>query len=134
VQTRAYTRDARFRESPLEVAGERVIPSATRVFTSQQTLFVLFQAYAPEGVDVNRLRAGLTFFRNGRQVNQTPMVAPAEVNAENRTASFRMSLPLAEIIAGRYSVQAIAVEAGGTHAAFGRNFLALRPPVSVSAP
>ena len=98
----------------------------TRVFTSQQTLYILFQAYAPEKTDLGRLRAGLAFFRNGRHINQTPMIAPAQVNEGNRTASFRISLPLSEIAAGRYTVQAVVVEAGGTHAAFGRGYFALR--------
>jgi len=128
VQTRAYARDARLRESPLEVAGERIIPSVTRVFTSQQTLYILFQAYAPEKTDLGRLRAGLAFFRNGRQINQTPLVAPAQANESSRTASFRISLPLSEIAAGRYTVQAVVVEAGGEQAAFGRGYFALRLP------
>jgi VWFA-related protein len=127
VQTRRFARDARLRESPLEVAGERLIPSVTRVFTSQQTLYILFQAYAPEGADLSRLRAGLSFFRNGRQISQTPMVAPAQVNEQNRTASFRISLPLEEIAAGRYTVQVVAVEAGSERAAFARSYFALRP-------
>jgi hypothetical protein len=135
VQTRAFARDVRLRESPLEVAGERVIPSVTRVFTGQQTLYILFQAYAPEKTDLGRLRAGLAFFRNGRHINQTPLVAPAQVNEANRTASFRISLPLSEIAAGSYTVQAVVVEAGGEQAAFGRGYFALRSaPATASLP
>jgi VWFA-related protein len=132
VQTRGYARDARLRESPLEVAGERIIPSVTRVFTSQQTLYILFQAYAPERTDLTRLRAGLSFFRNGRQASQTPLVAPAQVNENSRTASFRISLPLSEIATGRYTVQAVVVEAGGAQAAFARGYFALRSPANAA--
>ncbi len=134
VQTRAFARDARLRESPLEVSGERIIPSVTRVFTSQQTLYILFQAYAPEKTDLARLRAGLAFFRNGRRLNQTPLVAPAQLNEPNRTASFRISLPLSEIAAGNYTVQAIVVEAGGEQAAFGRGYFALRSATTATSP
>ena len=87
--------DAKMKSSPLEVGGERIIPSVTRVFTDQQTLYVFFQAYLPQKADASALRAGLVFFRNGQRLSDTPMVAPAEYDEKTRTASFRISLPLA---------------------------------------
>ena len=54
------------------------------------------------------------------------MVAPAQVDDKTHTASFRISLPLASVPLGSYTVQAVVVEAGGAHAAFGRNYFALR--------
>jgi VWFA-related protein len=134
VQTKAFARDVKLKESPLEVAGERVIPSVTRVFTSQQTLYILFQAYAPEKSDLGRLRAGLTFFRDGRHVNQTPLIEPAQVNEANHTASFRVSVPLSAVGSGRYTVQAVVVEAGGEQAGFGRGYFALRAAAAGPAP
>ncbi len=95
-------------------------------------LYIFFQAYVPDKVDPNSLRAGLEFFRNGARINQTPMVAPAQVDEKTRTASFRISLPLADVAAGRYTVEAVVVEAGGAQAAFGRNYFALRPPAPAS--
>jgi VWFA-related protein len=134
VQTKGFAPDAKLKQLPLDVAGERIIPSVTRVFTNQQMLYVFFQAYVPDKIDPNQLRAGLEFFRNGARINQTPMVAPAEVGDKPRTASFRISLPLSAISMGRYTVQAIVVEAGGAEAAFGRNYFALRPPLAPAAP
>ena len=113
-------------EGTIEVAGDRIIPSVTRVFTNQQTLYILFQAYAPDKSDLARLRAGLTFFRDGRHVNQTPLIEPAQVNETNHTASFRISVPLAAVASGRYTVQAVVIEAGGEQAGFGRGYFALR--------
>ena len=98
----------------------------TRVFTGEQTLYVFFQAYLPQKADATAVRAGLVFFRNGQRLSDTPMVAPAEYNEKARTASFRMSLPLSALNAGRYTVQAIVVDAGTSYAAFGRNYFALR--------
>ena len=106
----------------------------TRVFTSQQTLYILFQAYAPEKSNLGRLRAGLTFFRDGRHVNQTPLVEPAQVNEANHTASFRISVPLSAVGSGRYTVQAIVVEAGGEQAGFARGYFALRAAAPTPAP
>jgi VWFA-related protein len=137
VQTKAFAPDVRLKESPLEVAGERIIPNVTRVFTKQQTLYILFQAYAPDKSNLDLLRAGLAFFRGGRRVNQTPLVEPSQVNQTSHTASFRISVPLSAVNTGRYTVQAIVVEAGGEQAAFGRGYFALRaaaPPSPAIAP
>jgi len=127
IKTQALGQDAKLKSSPLDVGGERIIPSVTRVFTGEQTLYVFFQAYAPQKADANSLRAGLVFFRNGERLSNTPMVAPTEYDEKSRTASFRLSLPLAALAAGRYTVQAIVVDAGTEYSAFARNYFALRP-------
>ena len=126
VQTKAFAPDAKLKDLPLDVAGQRIIPSVTRVFTNQQMLYIFFQAYLPEKGDLTQLRAGLEFFRNGARISQTPVVAASQVDDKTRTASFRISLPLNTIGIGRYTVQAVVVEPGGAQAAFGRNYFALR--------
>ena len=100
IKTQALAKDAKLKSSPLDVGGERIIPSVTRVFTGEQTLYVFFQAYAPQKADANSLRAGLVFFRNGQRLSDTPMVAPTEYDEKSRTASFRLSLPLAGLSRG----------------------------------
>jgi len=133
VKTQALAKDAKMASSPLEVGSERIIPSVTRMFTNQQTLYVFFQAYLPQKAEAASLRAGLIFFRNGRRLSDTPMVEPAEYNEKTRTASFRISLPLGELNPGRYTVQAIVVDAGTPYAAFARNYFALRPVANPAA-
>jgi VWFA-related protein len=134
VKTQALAKDAKLKSSPLDVGGERIIPSVTRVFTGEQTLYVFFQAYAPQKADANSLRAGLVFFRNGQRLSDTPMVAPTEYDEKSRTASFRLSLPLSALSVGRYTVQAVVVEAGTSYAAFTRNYFALLPTSKPAAP
>jgi len=137
VEKKALAKDARLKASPLEMAGEQIIPSVTRVFTTQQKLYVFFQAYLPPKSDDTKLRAGLIFFRNGERVSATPMVEPAEVEAKTRAAAFRISVPLEQLPPGRYTVQAVVVEVGGEQAAFARSYFALRPPpaqVAASTP
>lgn len=133
VQKKTLGGDAKMKASPLDVNGQRIIPSVTRVFTSQQVLYVFFQAYAPPKTDPNNLRAGLVFFRNGQRSNDTPVVEPAEVDAKTHTASFRISLPLDSLPTGRYTVQSVVIDPGGTEAAFGRNYFALRKPATPGA-
>src|ERR1700677_261939 len=141
VQSKGQGVRAKLANSPLEINGETIVPSVTRLFTQSQTLYVFFQAYFPEktenkeAFDGNSLRAGLIFFRNGLQVNATPLLAPSEVDAKKYTASFRISLPLAKLQGGRYTVQAVVIAPGTQHSAFNRAYLALQyPPPAQSAP
>jgi len=134
VEKKAFAEDVKMKKSPLEVGGERVIPSVTRVFTTQQRLYILFQAYLPSKVDASLLRAGLVFFRNGQRVSETPVIEPAEFDAKSRTASFRLSVPLEKLGQGRYMVQAIVVQAGGEQSAFARGYFALRAPAAPAKP
>jgi len=133
VQRKALGVDARMKDSPLDVNGERIVPNVTGVFTGQQTLYVFFQAYLPANSDPANLRAGLVFFQGGKQSNTTAMVEPTEVDAKTRTASFRISIPLDKLPLGSYTVQAVAIVAGSTQAAFGRSYFAVRKPPAAPA-
>jgi VWFA-related protein len=134
VKKQSFGDAAKEKDSPLDVNGQRIVPSVTRVFTSDQTLYVFFQAYAPSKTDPNSLRAGLVFFRNGQRFDDTPVVEASEVDAKTHTASFRISLPLAKLPPGRYTVQTVVVEAGGSFATFGRNYFALRAKTPAATP
>ena len=112
IKTQALGQDAKMKSSPLDVGGEHIVPSVTRVFTGDQTLYIFFQAYAPQKADADSIRAGLVFFRNGLRLSDTPMVSATEYDEKSRTASFRLSVPLADLAAGRYTVQAVVVDAG----------------------
>jgi VWFA-related protein len=134
VVTKGQGTQASLANSPLDAGGDRIVPSVTRFFSPAQTLYVFFQAYYPEKADKSAkfdpasLRAGLTFFRAGVQVNATPVLEPASVDPKTRTASFRISLPLAKLPVGRYTVQAVVIGAGTQQSAFGRSYLAVQKP------
>ena len=140
VQTRGQGSRAQNVSSPLEMEGEKIVPSVTRFFTQQQTLYVFFQAYYPEKTDKSEpvdpatLRAGLVFFRGGVQLNATPLLAPTAVDPKTRTASYRISLPLAKLPSGHYTVQAVAIAAGTQQSAFGRAYLALEQAPAAPTP
>ena len=46
-ETKGQGFHAKMTTTPLEIAGERIVPSVTRFFNQQQTLYVFFQAYYP---------------------------------------------------------------------------------------
>ncbi|HEY0702752.1 MAG TPA: VWA domain-containing protein [Candidatus Acidoferrales bacterium] len=138
VQTKGQGLRSKLASSPLEMNGEAIVPSVTRLFTQNQTLYVFFQVYYPEKdekkvpVDGNSLRAGLIFFRNGLQINATPLLAPAQVDAKKLVASFRVSLPLNKLPGGRYTVQTVAIAPGTQHSEFSRTYMALLAPPATS--
>ncbi len=134
VHKQTYGEDAKVKDSPLDVNGQRIVPSVTRVFTADQMLYVFFQAYAPPKTDPSSLRAGLVFFRNGQRSDDTPVVEASEVDEKTHTASFRIALPLSKLPTGRYTVQTVVVEAGGSQAAFGRNYFALLHKPAAATP
>lgn len=121
------------RQSPLEIGGERIVPSVTHVFTPDQTLYVFFQCYLPPRADPSHLRAALLFFREGVLAHRTGLLAPTAVDPRTRSAAFRLSIPLGSLRPGRYLVQAVAVVAGSPYATFGRSYLALLPSRSAAA-
>src|ERR1700678_2025212 len=141
VATKGQGVRAKITSSPLDMEGERIIPSVTNYFTQGQTLYVFLQAYYPEKADKNApfdpnsLRAGLVFLRNGIQMNATPLIPPAQVDPKTHTASFRISLPLQKLPTGRYTVQVITFAPGTQHSALGRAYLALQQnPAATAAP
>ncbi|MFZ3217076.1 MAG: VWA domain-containing protein [Candidatus Acidiferrales bacterium] len=140
VATRGQGVRAKISSSPLDIEGQRIIPSVTNYFTQGQTLYVFLQAYYPEkaekneSFDPNSLRAGLIFLRNGVQINATPLLPPAQVDAKTHTASFRISLPLQKLPTGRYTVQVVTIAPGTQHSAFGRAYLALQQAPSAATP
>jgi hypothetical protein len=140
VQTKTQGLHSKTTSSPLDMNGQTIIPSVTRLFTQNQTLYVFFQVYYPEkdekkeAIDGNSLRAGLIFFRNGLQINATPLLAPSEVDAKKSVASFRISLPLTKLQGGRYTLQTIVIAPGTQHSAFSRTYMALlssAPPAAI---
>ena len=72
VQTKGFAPDAKLKESPLDVAGERIIPSVTRVFTNQQMLYVFFQAYVPEKTTPSNCAPAWNFSATARASTRPP--------------------------------------------------------------
>jgi VWFA-related protein len=136
VSTRSIGDRAKNPVSPLQTNGEQIVPSVTRFFNTGQTLYVFFQAYYPDkgenagSLSADSIRGALIFFHNGVQVNQTPLVEPTAFDAATHTATFRISLPLAKLATGRYTVQAVAIAPGTQQSAFGRAYLALQEPLA----
>jgi VWFA-related protein len=125
VTRNTLSRDAKLKSTPLDVQGGRIVPNVTRVFTSDQKLTVFFQAYWQGNLGVAKLCAGMVFYRDGEWFRETPMYPPTQIDSKTHIATFRLELPMEKFQAGRYAVQAVAVNAPGEEAAFGRNYFLL---------
>jgi len=91
VETKGQGPRAKLPSSPLEMAGEKIVPSVTRFFTQQQTLYVLFQAYYPENSQAFDPGACFAKFRGARPTIWVPRNTGLEALAGN-TASALFSL------------------------------------------
>lgn len=117
------------RAHPLIQEGQKLIPSVTRVFRTDQMLYVYAEAYDPArlpGAPLPSLLATLQFFRDGVKAFQTE---PLRVSTLSGTRSpIRLSLPLASLKPGRYTVQLTVIDQIGRKFAFPRANLVLLPP------
>jgi hypothetical protein len=117
---------------PLVQDGQKILPSITKVFRKDQTMFVFFEVYDP-AMDPDRkvpsLTAEIELISGGRRVFTS---APVRQNklADKRTgvAQFSFQIPLAKIAAGQYISQVNVIDETGHKFAFPRNEIVLLAP------
>ncbi|MGB7592865.1 MAG: VWA domain-containing protein, partial [Terriglobia bacterium] len=125
-------------ENPLNVGGKSVLPSVTRVFRTNQDLFVLLQSYA--GKSASKAKAAeaanaapvppsvaLAFFRRGAKVADAgPFPGKVGKSFEGK-ASYFVEIPLAKFRPGRYTLQVNVLDPAHDRVAFARVPLAVVP-------
>ncbi len=115
---------------PLIQDGQKLIPSITRVFRKDQTLYVYFEVYDP-GLDPRQktpdLAASLSFFRDRTKAFETSPVRVSQIGARPNAAPFQFQLPLASLAPGPYTCQVNVVDEVGRKFAFSRARLVLLP-------
>ncbi|HTB11318.1 MAG TPA: VWA domain-containing protein [Bryobacteraceae bacterium] len=114
---------------PLVQDGQKILPSITKVFRKDQTMYVFFEVYDP-AMDPDRkvpsLTAEVELISGGRRVFTS---APVRQNklADKRpgVAQFSFQIPLAKIAAGQYISQVNVIDETGHKFAFPRNEIVL---------
>ena len=114
---------------PLVQDGQKVLPSITRVFRKDQTMYVFFEVYDP-GMDPDRKAPSLTaeveLIAGGRRAFTS---APVRQNklADKRpgVAQFSFQIPLAKLAPGQYISQVNIIDETGHKFAFPRNEIVL---------
>jgi VWFA-related protein len=117
--------------NPLVQDSQKLVPSITRVFRKDQTLYVYFEVYDP-GVDPDQktpnLFAGFELQQGAQKAFVSPPIRVNQlVAARPGVAAFSFQIPLARLTPGQYISQVNVIDELGHKFAFPRNSLALLP-------
>jgi VWFA-related protein len=133
-------------ESPLRVGSRAIVPSVTRVFRTNQNLYVYLESYtgkaavkgkpaADEPQRANSLppAVALVFFRGGAKISEVgPLPGKLEKSSDGK-AEYFVKIPLDKFPPGRYWMQVNVLDPALDRAAFTRIPIAvLTPPPRVA--
>jgi VWFA-related protein len=92
--------------NPLVQEGQKLIPSVTRVFRSEQDMFVYLQAYRQGAESAQPLVAYLTFYRGQAKAYETEPIQVAEaLDNKLKTVPLKFAVSLAKFTPGGYTCQ-----------------------------
>jgi VWFA-related protein len=119
-------------QSPLVQDNQKIVPSITRVFRRDQTLYVYFEVYDP-AMDPDRklpsLMADIDLLLNGRKVFTSPVTRVAKLTTTRPgVAPFAFQIPLAKLPPGQYISQINVIDETGKKFAFPRSEIVLLAP------
>lgn len=128
-------------ERPLQVGAERVLPSVTRVFRTDQELYAYLESYGAESgakpektatAPVAPSSVALVFFRGGAKISEAGPFPGQLEKSRAGMARYFVKIPLAKFPPGRYWMQVNVLDLEADQAAFTRVPLAiLRPPAGM---
>lgn len=126
--------------NPLVQNGQKLIPSVTRVFNVDRTMYVYLQAYerdqagvqqasAPATSDASTpLFAYVTFFRDQKLAMETqPIAVTPEPSTRLGVVPLSFQVPLGKLEPGRYQCQVSVLDPAGRRAAFWQGSVLLVP-------
>jgi hypothetical protein len=119
------------KEHPLIQDGQKLVPSITRVFRKDQTLFVYFEVYDPS-LDPDQktpsLMADLQLMQGARKAFTTlPVRLNKLATSRPGVAPFSFQIPLARLQPGEYVSQVDVIDELGRKFAFPRSSIVLLP-------
>ena len=106
---------------PLIQDGVKLVPSVTRVFRTDQNLYVYLEAYEPSADATQPVTAYVTFYRGKVKAFQTETLNVSEgLNPKTKAVPLRFSVPLAKLQPGRYTCQVSVMDPTAQKFAFWR--------------
>jgi len=116
---------------PLVQDGEKLLPSVTRVFRKDQTLYCYLEVYDPsvESADKNaQVTAELVLYQGGRMAFESkPVKLTTEIANRPNVLPIQFQLALAKLNPGAYTAQVNVIDELGRKFAFPRSALVLLP-------
>ena len=116
---------------PLIQNGQKTVPSITRVFRKDQTLYVYFEVYDPAADPASKtpsLSAQMDLLQGARKAFSSPALRQEKL-VPNRpgVTAFSFQVPLAKLAAGQYTAQMNVIDEAGKRFAFPRNSIIVLP-------
>ena len=138
---------SRVATSPLDDNGRKVLPSVTRVFRTDQNLYVYLESYGPKNTkkpasgqnstsaagNAAPSSVALVFFRGGAKTSEAGPYAGQPSTATGDTVRYLVRIPLQKFPTGRYWMQVNVLDPADDQVAFARVPLAILKPPPVPA-
>jgi VWFA-related protein len=116
--------------NPLVGAGQKLIPSVTRVFSESREMYVYLQAYEPNGTSAHPLVAFVSFYRGQTRAFETsPLQFADRSNPKSTALPISFSLSLAKLPPGEYNCQVTVLDPIGEKVAFWQAPIILIPSI-----
>jgi VWFA-related protein len=115
---------------PMIQDGQKIVPSITRVFRKDQTMYVYFEVYdpSPDEQKTPNVVAEVDLYRGARKVyTSAPMDVKKLSASRPGMAPFNFQIPLAKIPTGQYTAQVSVIDETGKKFAFPRNSVIILP-------
>jgi VWFA-related protein len=115
---------------PLIQDGQKLVPSITRVFRKDQTMYVYFEVYdpSPDEQKAPYVEAQVALYRGARTVYSSAPVDVTKLSAARPgMAPFNFQIPLGKIPTGQYTAQVSVIDENGKKFIFPRNSIIILP-------
>jgi hypothetical protein len=129
-------------DNPLERGEKAILPSVTRVFRTNQNLYIFLESYvaksAPKDETQSAIPAppsvGLAFFRRGAKVAEAGPFPGKALKPAGQKATYLVQLPLEKFPTGRYVLQVNVLDPVAQSVGFARVPMAIVKPPARPAP
>jgi len=113
---------------PLIQDGVKLVPSVTRVFRTNQNLYVYLEAYEPAAAATEPVVANVSFYRGKVKTFETePLWVTEGLNPKTKAVPLRFSVPLAKLKPGKYTCQVSVLDPAAQKFAFWRAPIVVLP-------
>jgi VWFA-related protein len=113
---------------PLIQDGVKLVPSVTRVFRTDQNLYIYLEAYQPAAETTQPVMANVSFYRGKVKAFETdPLRVTDGLNPKTKAVPLRFSVPLAKLEPGKYTCQVSVFDPAAQKFAFWRAPIVVLP-------
>ncbi|MGH9342395.1 MAG: VWA domain-containing protein [Terriglobia bacterium] len=128
-------------DNPLDAGSQAILPSVTRVFRTNQNMYIYLQSYGgkPEAGSKRKGKStppsvALIFFRDGVQISEAGPYPAKSGKSGSGAASYFTQIPLGKFPPGRYWMQVNVLDPSADQVAFARVPLAILRAAAPAAP